>query len=64
MSCTCFLPGPLIPKSEVMVVLDADMVAEHDFFVRWVAAAELMHSLGPHAKALRLFASDAATPPC
>jgi len=26
--------GSLIPKNEVMVVLDADMVAEHDFFVR------------------------------
>lgn len=26
--------GRLIPKNEVMVVLDADMVAEHDFFVR------------------------------
>lgn len=27
--------GRLIPKNEVMVVLDADMVAERDFFVRY-----------------------------
>jgi hypothetical protein len=31
--CLC-CAGPLISKSEMMVVLDADMVAEHDFFVR------------------------------
>jgi hypothetical protein len=28
--------APLILTNEVAVVLDADMVAEHDFFVRWV----------------------------